>query len=88
MERKEITMNIMPYIHNALNLNMTRALCWGILAVCIIYDMLACAFKWTTISEMIRLMDFETGGLVRWFWLALWLHFFIADQWPNPNRIN
>ena len=72
-------MNIFDNVDSgALNATMSRFLVWGIIIVCIIYDLLAFLLGWKTISATIREADFQTGTLIRWLLLGVWLHLFVS----------
>lgn len=60
----------------------SRIIVWCILLAVIAYDIPTALAERTTISEAIRQIDYETNGLIRWSWLALWCHFFIRT-WYN-----
>ena len=65
------------------NSNVTRMIVWAAILIIIGYDSLAVCFKWTTISHYVRVLDFQSGGLFRWLWLGLWLHWFIGCTFPR-----
>ena len=65
---------------------ITRAVVWSVLAGCIGYDVLCVVFGWPTISHVVRELDHQCAGLIRWGWLALWLHFFVR-AWQVPNGL-
>ncbi len=58
----------------------TRILVLAIIAICIIYDLCCMIRGWPTISAVVRVMDEQSGGIIKWFWLALWLHWF-GPRW-------
>lgn len=55
---------------------ITRFIVWAVMLGAIAYDIPCAYFGWLTISEEVREIDKELGGLFRWSWLALWLHWF------------
>ena len=60
---------------------LTKYIVWTTVITLVGYDIFAQLSGWQTISAVVRDIDKETGGLFRWFWLALWLHFFIKSPW-------
>jgi hypothetical protein len=64
----------------------TKLIVWTTILLLIAYDVAAELLGWRTISAVVRDIDFETGTLFRWFWLALWFHFFVA--WGSRGYYN
>ena len=58
---------------------ISRVICWCVLLGLIGYDVVAALLGMPTISEEVRYIDGELGGLIRWGWLGLWCHFFIKN---------
>lgn len=61
-----------------------RVIIYAVLVVVIGYDILCMTFGWPTVSQGVRDFDKELGGLFRWVWLALWLHWFVG-LWPRTQ---
>jgi hypothetical protein len=55
--------------------NATRVIVYAIIFGLILYDLGCAIFGWATITRLVREIDAQCGGLIRWGWLALWLHF-------------
>lgn len=53
---------------------LSRLVIWVAVLSLVGYDILAAAFKISTISEQIRVVDRESNGLFRWLMVGLWLH--------------
>jgi hypothetical protein len=62
----------------------TRTVIWCVLAVIAVWDTLAFSLGWPTISHCLRSMDEQSGTLLRWVMLALWLHLFLP-AWYAQN---
>jgi hypothetical protein len=60
---------------------ISRILCWVALATLIGYDIVIALLGYPTISEEVRVIDAELGGLIRFGMIALWLHWFLPSKW-------
>jgi uncharacterized membrane protein YuzA (DUF378 family) len=60
---------------------ISRIIIWCVLVGLIVYDIVVALFGLPTLSEEVRYVDNELGGLIRFGLLALWAHWFFPVNW-------
>lgn len=60
---------------------LSRIIVWVTTVSIIVYDIIASLLGWTTISDQVRVVDDELGGLFRFIMIALWCHWFLPSRW-------
>ena len=60
------------------NATMTRVLVYCVMLISVVYDLIAFARGWKTITSVLRDVDYQTGTLLRWAFVAIWLHLFVT----------
>lgn len=68
-----------------MNHYLARIVVWTIILLVIVADVAAYEYRGQTVSAYVRALDVQLGGLLRWVWLALWLHFFVQVPWGGWN---
>jgi hypothetical protein len=59
---------------------ISRIICWVALVAIIGYDIPVAILGYPTISDEVRVIDGEMGGLIRFGMLALWCHWFLPAK--------
>jgi uncharacterized membrane protein YuzA (DUF378 family) len=53
----------------------SRIVVYATLGILFAYDLVCAIAGYPTITSQVRYIDNQCGGLIRWGWIALWLHF-------------
>ena len=54
----------------------SRGIVAAVAALLVVYDVIAIANGWSTISAQVRVINEDSGWLVAWAIAGLWLHWF------------
>lgn len=62
-------------------MNAARVMLYLAAAMLVTYDLVATWRGWPTISATVRVLDRESGSLLRWALVALMCHWFLPLPW-------